>query len=175
MGTQTASREPEDLRKLPALGANEEETHSAVSPCLVPTPERGRGSHPVLGGHCHLQGLTIYGLWSSALGPAHPQPPPPPSAPQTSGPTQVTCGKKTPDSSRNGLWWRAMTDRVQPENSRLLWLTKPPSRLSLFLPPSDDKVAISGPARALAPVGKPLDEEDTCPGVCRAPPLDGLG
>lgn len=74
--TQTASREPEGLRKFPALGASEEETHSTVSPCLLPTPERGRGLHPVLGGHCHLQGLTIYGLWSSALGPEHPHPHP---------------------------------------------------------------------------------------------------
>lgn len=148
---------------------------TALSVRVSSPPQNGAEAYTVLGGHCHLQGLTIYGLWSSALRPEHPHPPPPPSAPQTSGPTQVTCGKKTPDSSRNGLWWRAMTDRVQPENSRLLWLTKPPSRLSPSLPPSDDKVAMSGPARALAPVGKPLDEEDTCPRVSRAPFLDGLG
>lgn len=56
-----------------------------------------------------------------------------------------------------------------------LCLTKTPSRLDPFLPPSEDKVAISGPARALAPVGKRLDKEDTCSRVSRAPFLDGLG
>lgn len=66
-------------------------------------------------------------------------------------------------------------DRAQPKNSCLLCFTKSPSRLSPFLSPSDDKVAISGPARALAPVGKPLDEEDTCSRVSGAPFLDGLG
>lgn len=52
---------------------------------------------------------------------------------------------------------------------------KAPSRLSPFLPWSDDKVAISGPARALAPVGKPLDEEDTHSGVSTAPASSMVG
>ena len=155
-------QEPEYLGKLPALGGKggwgQLKYHSAVGPCLLPTPARGRGSYLALGGPCHLQSPVISGLWSSALGPE----PHPPTAPQTSGPAGASGGSRPLTPAGVVFGKRAMIDRAQPENSCLpLCPTKSPSRPSPFMSWSEDKVAISGLARALAPVGKPLDEEDT--------------